>query len=133
MGKRCTTHTELFIQPKSADGVMPRKGPPKTTRRDAHDAERKSAASKKVSADMKSDRTAEALRKFDQNGRPEIPLLKADQKALRIGLEGRGDTLSRFGDDGRKRDDVIEASLPLGAKCRGELRGDYYEPDDEQM
>ena len=110
---------------------MPRKGPPKTTRRDAHDAERKSAASRKVSADIKSDRVAEELRKFDQNGRPEMPLLKADQKALKSGLEERGDTLRRFGDDGRKRDDLIEASLPLGAQCRGDLRGDFYGSDDD--
>ena len=110
---------------------MPRKGPPKSTARDAHDAERKLASSKKISSDLKSGRTAEELRKFDQSGRPEMPLLKADQKALRIGLERRGDTLRRFGDDGGKRHDIMEASSPHGAQCRGELRGNFYGSDDD--
>ena len=123
--------TYLLRRLAVANCTMPRKGPPKTTRRAVHDAERKSATSKRVSADMKSDRTAEELRKFDQNARPEMPILRADQKALRSGLEERGDKLLRFGDDGKKRGDVIEASTPLGAQCRGELRGDCYGSDDE--
>jgi hypothetical protein len=107
---------------------MPRKGPPKSTRRDDNDKARMESARKRVIEEAKAAKSLAAVEAYDKSSIPKMPDKREDQRALRRGLEARGDMLLRHGDAGVKRDDVIPPSASFSKP--GEVRvfsiGDDY-------
>lgn len=106
---------------------MPRKGPPKTTRRDVNDNARMENARKRVTDEAKIAKSVAAVEAYDKSSIPKMPDMREDQRALRRGLEARGDKLLRHGDTGIKRDDVIPPSASYSQP--GEVRVFNFEDD----
>ena len=107
---------------------MTRKGPPKQTRRDEMDKIRSTAAARRTSDEAKETKRIEVMKIFDSSSRPDIPALAWDQRVLRSGLNERSEVLSRVGDTGVKRKDLLEASEPLGIKSKGHIRNiEFYD------
>jgi hypothetical protein len=68
--------------------LMPRKGPPRATRREDREKERQAAANRRKHEKDKSARAAEAVRQFCNN--PEMPASRGEQRDLRRGLAANG-------------------------------------------
>jgi hypothetical protein len=93
---------------------MPRKGPPKSTRRDDNDNARNERARRRVIDEAKTAKLVAAVEAYDKSSRPKMPDKREDQRALRRGLEARGEKLCRLGGTGGtgvKRYDVIPPSV----------------------
>lgn len=100
--------------------LMPRKGPPKSTRRDTNDDARKEINRSRLNDEAKIAKSSKAVEKYDRSSAPEMPPLRGDQKALRRGLEARGERLLCYGDTGMKRNDIISPSASYSK--RGDVR-----------
>lgn len=99
---------------------MPRKGPPKSTRRADNDNARKETAQKRVTDEAKIAKSVAAVEAYDRSSIPKMPDLREDRRALRRGLEARGEKLFRQGDTGVRRNDVIPPSASYSEP--GEVR-----------
>ncbi|KAF0683535.1 Aste57867_24392 [Aphanomyces stellatus] len=107
---------------------MPRKGPPKSTRREDRDKERQRAADERRREEKKAERSKDALREFQNKA--EMPDAKCAQRDLRRGLAAQGMNLERYGESAVQLDArgvVMEKSDPVG---RGVPRG-YHADEDE--
>ncbi|RQM25608.1 hypothetical protein B5M09_001383 [Aphanomyces astaci] len=113
---------------------MPRKGPPKSTRRDDRDKERQKAAGERMRAEQKEERSKQALRDFHTH-KPEMPETRGVQRDLRRGLAAQGLDLERYGDSESQRlarGNVMEKSEVVGrAVPRGFASYDDATADNE--
>jgi hypothetical protein len=114
----CNTPSSLQI--RLIKNLMPRKGPPKSTRRDDNDNARKESARKRVIDEAKTAKSVAAVEAYDKSSIPKMPDMREDQRALRRGLEARGEKLLRHGDTGVKLYDVIPPSASYSKP--GEVR-----------
>ncbi|ETW08666.1 hypothetical protein H310_01197 [Aphanomyces invadans] len=113
---------------------MPRKGPPKTTRREERDKERQKAAGERLRNEQKTERAQKALRDFQTHKR-EMPETRGTQRDLRRGLAGKGLTLERYGDSESQRQArgiVMEQSDAGRGVPRGFTYEDIYGAEDEE-
>ncbi|OQR93454.1 hypothetical protein ACHHYP_02525 [Achlya hypogyna] len=109
---------------------MPRKGPPKSTRREERAKEKEAAAKERLRGEAKAARASSALRQF--RCCPEMPETKGDQRDLRRGLASEGLQLERYGESPmqlKKRGEVMEKSAGGRLVPRGFEDDDWY--DDE--
>ncbi|EQC36617.1 hypothetical protein SDRG_06057 [Saprolegnia diclina VS20] len=114
---------------------MPRKGPPKTTRREERAKEKEEAAKQRLHEEAKAARAAQAVRQFRHN--PEMPDTQGDRRDLRRGLASEGMPLERYGESPMqlgKRGEVLPASSGGRAAPRGfeyDAADEWYGDDDD--